>query len=60
MYFLDKITLGDPKNPVFESYEYSPQPKLFGLPVWAALLILIALPVIAIVFISLIYGKKSQ
>lgn len=46
MYVLDKITLGDESNPVYQSYEYSAKSTLLGLPTWAALVLLIAIPLI--------------
>lgn len=56
MYFLDQITVGDNDNPLYKSYEYSPQSKLLGLPTWVALLLLIALPIILFLLFTL-YGK---
>jgi len=59
MYFLDKITLGDESNPLYQSYEYSPKSTLLGLPTWAALLLLIALPLIAFLLFYL-YGNANN
>lgn len=59
MYFLDRITVGDESSPVYQSYEYSPSATILGLPAWAALLILIALPIIAFIAFYMIYGKNN-
>jgi len=60
MYFLDRITVGDESSPVYESYEYSPKTTILGLPAWAALLILIALPIITFLTLYITYGKNNQ
>jgi len=57
MYFLDKITIGDESSPVYESYEYSPKPTIFGMPAWAALLMLIGLPILAFIIFFMLYGN---
>ena len=59
MYFLDKITLGDESSPIYESYEYSPKKTIMGLPAWAALLMLIALPIFAFIAFYISYGKNN-
>lgn len=60
MYFLDKITVGDEDNPAYQSYEYSPKATLLGLPTWAALLLLAALPILSFITFYMIYGKNNS
>lgn len=59
MYFLDQITVGDQDRPLYQSYEYSPQSRLLGLPTWSALLLVVAFPIIAFLLFYL-YGKHKQ
>ena len=59
MLYLDKLTVGDEKSPLYQSYEYSKSSKLLGLPTWAALLLFAAVPILVFLSFYLVYGKNN-